>query len=162
MIYTEATDKTWPVFTGAADLDATEDVMRYARAADPLVLEAQVNALGVAEGLIADPGPRSLAGIQLGGAGKGHQFMVTMLFTRTGQPVENEFAVDEEHPGLRAFFYAGETPEALRLAKDLALLRAVAFTDTWTDNDYRGFEISGANDGLVYMGMFLVRRYMGE
>jgi hypothetical protein len=159
MIHTDATGITWPVYTGGPDVPATDDVMRFARAADPLVLEAQVNALGVAEASIPapEPGPRYLAGMQLGGAGKGYQFMVTMLFTRTGMPAENIWAV-EAGPGLRAFFYQGETPEALERNKNLALARAVAFVGEFEHPEYRGFEVAGSNDGLVYMGMFLVNR----
>jgi hypothetical protein len=158
VIYTGCAGQSFPGFSGKTELVGTDDVMRYARAADALVLEAHVNAIGQAEAALGgEPGPRYLAGIQLAGAGQGRQFLVAMLFSREGQPPGNEFA-RSLGAGLRAFFYGGETAEALGRSKQLALGRAREFVGQDLVGEYRGFELAGSSDGTVYLGMFLVNR----
>jgi hypothetical protein len=147
MIYWQHGSQTWPSFAGGLD------AIHFARAEDPLVLENQVNAIGVAEEALN----RGLGGIQIAGAGKGHQFMVGMLFSEVGIPTGNGFAVGEL-AGLRAFCFKGETPEALERNKELARLRMLAFVSEWPDLEYRACEVAGANSGSVYMGMLLIRR----
>jgi hypothetical protein len=155
MIYTNATGLVFPSFTGGADDPATPDVIRHCRAAEPLVLENQVNAIGQAESALG----RYLMGIQIGGAGKGHQFAVNLLFDAEGTTTGMKFALDPDGNGIRAFCFKGETAEALSRNKDLAMLRVQQFVSgTWIKLEYRGFEVSGANDGMVYMGILLIHR----
>ena len=123
MIYADATSITFPVFTGGDPANpATPDVMRFARASDHLVLEEQINAIGVAEANAS----RYLGGIQVEGGGMGLQFMAQMLFTKTGQPPDMDFAVGEGM-GLRAFCFYGEDTTALLRSKELARARMLAF-----------------------------------
>jgi hypothetical protein len=151
MIYWQRATQTWPSFAGGLD------AIHFVRAEDPLVLENQVNAIGQAEANLS----RLLGGIQIAGAGKGHQFMVGMLFSEVGLPSGNQFATGELL-GLRAFCFHGETPEALERNKELARARMLAFTATWPDLDYRACEVAGANSGTVYMGLVLVERFGRE
>jgi hypothetical protein len=155
MIYADAPSITFPVFTGGdPDNPATPDVMRFARASDHLVLEDAINAIGVAE---ANAG-RYLGGIQVEGGGMSLQFMAQMLFTQTGQPLDMDFAVGEGM-GLRAFCFYGEDTTALRRSKELARQRMLTFVGLMQGCTYRGCEIGGAGDGLLHLGLILVRRF---
>jgi hypothetical protein len=150
MIYQDMTGLTWPTFTagGGANPDAIETVV----AAEPLLLEQLVNTVGEAQSDEA----RGLCGLQIGGAGKGNQFMVTMMFESAVGA--NMLFARGTGAGLRAFCFQGATVVALERSKELARGRALAFVSGHELPTYRGFEISGSGDGMVYTGIFLVRR----
>jgi hypothetical protein len=150
MIYQDMTGITWPTFTvgGGANPDAIETVV----AAEALLLEQFVNAVGQTQAGES----RGLCGLQIGGAGKGNQFHVTMMFEDT-VGADQLFAVGTGE-GLRAFCFQGQTVGALERSKELARGRALDFIAGHSDYTYRGFEISGSGDGMVYTGIFLVRR----
>jgi hypothetical protein len=156
MIYTNAHGQTgpdFPSFTGDPPGPGTPDVIRFAKAYDPLVLETQVNTIGQQEAAAG----RYLMGIQLGGASKGQQFVVQMLFDGIGTTPGMLFALDGGD-GLRAFCFWGESVEAVLRNKDAAVRRALEFIGSDAIHTYRGFEISGSNDCLTFMGLMLVYR----
>jgi hypothetical protein len=81
-----------------------------------------------------------------------------LLFAATDSPIVGmDFAVGAGD-GIRVFCFKGETPEAINNNKNLALQRALAFTGSFDFQEYRGFELSGSNDGMSYMGLIVVYR----
>jgi hypothetical protein len=120
------------------------------------VLEAEVNAEGLRQ---FDPDGRDLAGIHLGGSGKGLEVAVSCLFTQDAVNL-GRFA-DDTSDGLRAFFWSGETPEALEAAYVAMRARLAAWAPfpTWF-RDIRAWELSGSSDGLNYMGCMLIYRVL--
>ena len=141
-------------------LDALVDAKQigaHFRAEDPAVLERRVNARGSA---LFDDDEYELGGIQIGGAGKGHQFAVALLMNNVNTNALGRFAPDDDQTdGLRAFFYAGETPEALANSFAAAQQRIEVWapSGSW-DRTARAWELGGASDGMRFMGCIVVYR----
>lgn len=120
------------------------------------VLERQVNARGRIEN---NEYSRNLGAIHIAGSGKGLEVMVSM-FMQVGAPNLGAFTSDDEDDGLRAFFYGGETPEALWTSFRQAQVRADAWApvgDSWV-REFRAWEFGGASDGLRFVGCFVMHR----
>jgi hypothetical protein len=155
MIYPTAPSIEYPPFEGGPpDNPATVDVIRFARAADPRVMEQQINVIGQTEAGLG----RFLAGHQLGGGGKGEHFAAALLFSKAAWGTKQKFAVGSGN-GIRAFCFGGDSAVAIANNKELARQRAAAFASGYDTLEYRGCEISGANEGMTAMGMFIVLRH---
>lgn len=132
---------------------ATEDLV-LVRADKHLALERDVNAYGIAQ---AEGDHPFLTGITVAGAGKGAQFLVSMLFGADENYSLGTFVEPGEASyGLRAFCYTGETPREIARNYQLALARAQDFVVAEAVATRRSWQLAGASAGRVYLGMFLV------
>jgi len=162
MIYTGSDDQNFVPFDGAGQAETDDDVVVVLQDSDPLVLEDRANVIGGAQ-VVGSPS-RGLMGVQLGGAGKGKQFTLTMLFSNiltapSGlDSSEMQFDASGQGAGLRLFLYSGSSEPELNHRKQDALARARAFAVGWTSVTWRGFEMAGSSDGRTFMGMFLIHR----
>jgi hypothetical protein len=151
---TLAIDATALTYTPIIDPISGDQDYVVLRAEDPAVLEEEVNAAGVAQ----RSDGRNLNAIRMAGAGKGHQFAVSIRFSRQAPDLGGWF------PGggatLRAFFYGGETPEALALsfAEAQQRIQAWAPPGTYNTRTVRAWESAGSSDGARHMGMILLNR----
>ena len=165
MIYFGATGvvRTWPTFNIANDphVPARADEQLIFRSDDPEVLEARVNAAGIAQKALG----RWLDGIQLGGSGQGGQFSVMMLLSRDtgggGAAQLMQFADDDDvDTGIRVFFFKAETEDELRVNLDKTLARMTTWAGAIDPStvEWRGYEISGGSFGAAHMGMLILFR----
>jgi len=161
MIYVGATGLGWVPFDGA-EMDADDDLLVVLQSSEPEVLETRANAIGAVQA-IHDPS-RALGGVQLAGAGKGKQFTLAMLFSRTStMPTGlNQMLFDASGSGvgIAVFLFSGSSEPELNHRKQDALARARAWApvDPWAVRTWRGCEIAGSGDGRTFMGLLIVRR----
>jgi hypothetical protein len=148
-------DQTFQAFEGADGGSSDSDYVVSFQGNDPIVLENRINAEGQRQSAALG---RSLAGIQIAGGGKGNDFVVTMLFGRTGAGSPTNFPQnDTTTAGLNVFLFKGSSEAELNQRKQDALTRALAFCSGFgTPYEWRGCEMAGANDGPEFMGMFIV------
>ena len=162
MIYTGSDGQNFVPFDGAGQAGTDDDVVIVLQSSEAHVLEDRANAIGAAQA-IGNPA-RSLAGIQLAGAGKGKQFTLTMLFSATSTmptelaSTEMQFDATGEGMGLRLFLYAGSSEPELNHRKEDALARMREFAVQGGANSWRGFEMAGSSDGRTFMGLILTHR----
>lgn len=125
------------VFFGAETLDKADAAIQVFEAADPAILQSQVQA-AINALILGDT--YDIADLALAGAGDGHAFVVTMLY---GTASRSTVA------GTEVRFYMAATKDAL----DLQI--AAALADIGATDLIVGHAEAGAAQGHRWMGMIV-------